>query len=33
MKVKELIKELEGFNPEAKVNVVAHCKQQKFSHK
>lgn len=26
MKVKELIKELEGCNPEAKVNVVAHCR-------
>lgn len=31
MKVKEIIKELANYNPEAKIVVVAHCKQYNFS--
>lgn len=31
MKNKDLIKELENFNPEAEVGVIAHCKSFPFS--
>ena len=31
MKIKELIKDLEKYNPEAEVSVIAHFKSYKFS--
>ena len=31
MKLKDLIKELQEYNPEAETNVVAHCKAYEFS--
>ena len=31
MKVKDLIADLSEYNPEAEINVVAHCRDFKFS--